>query len=437
MLVVGRPKKTKGTLLIEKTFPSPVGKIRRRSGLVTKDQLDRLKSSLQELWSSGRIEELVRFRDGRIDSSRIVQFVETGTRLGSDEDFLDQLLFPTLREWTEDWYNNDRTRSMLMSQIDRLEQDTRGTPHVRDLPKVVESYRRSNLKRGVTSPFISIRNLTRTFVRHNSEDGLDSVLYKRISKIPTFSRSERQVIGRNNSRNPFSSPSQLDKYFKLHSVPVDLQEWISFLCLTGIHRSEIEKGLVVSNHPVTHLRVRGTKTEHRFDRRIPLVQNPPESDFPSRDRLRRVLKLMDGRSEYDTRRTFSVWCLRSGIPQNHISTYMGHSVGNSQTTEYQKEEVFRWIPEDSRLLKNWLEQEMTDPVRLDIPVIPVTSFEELGETKQYMKMNEVRSALDRVLDSWYSGGFMRKRYRLKEGCFEEVPDRTTFLTGKISPKKKN
>ena len=121
---------------------------------------------------------------------------------------------------------------------------------------------------------------------------------------------------------------------------------------------------------------------------------------------------MDGRSPYDTRRTFSVWCLRSGISQNHISTYMGHSVGTTQTTQYQREEVRNWIGGDTQLLKDWVRKEISDPVDLEVPVIPVQSFEQLGETRQHLRLEEVKVEIDRVLESWYSNGFMRRRYRL-------------------------
>lgn len=73
---MGKKTKEIGSKVLDKTFPDPVGRIRKRTGLVTKDQLERLKSSLQELWSQGRTEELILYRDGKIDTSRVIRLIE-------------------------------------------------------------------------------------------------------------------------------------------------------------------------------------------------------------------------------------------------------------------------------------------------------------------------------------------------------------------------
>ena len=104
-------KKEVGSKVIDKTFPQPIGRIRKRTGLVTKDQLDRLKTCLQELWSQGRTEELVLYRDGKIDSSRIIRLVELRETIDPNEEFLNSPLFPTLEGWMERWYLNPRTKN--------------------------------------------------------------------------------------------------------------------------------------------------------------------------------------------------------------------------------------------------------------------------------------------------------------------------------------
>ena len=76
--------------------------------------------------------------------------------------------------------------------------------------------------------------------------------------------------------------------------------------------------------------------------------------------------------------------------------------------------------DDTNLLNEWVKKEISDPVDLSVPVLPVQSFSQLGETRQHLSLNEIRGELDRVLESWFENGFMRRHYRLREGCFEEV-----------------
>jgi len=416
-------KKEVGSKVIDKTFPQPIGRIRKRTGLVTKDQLDRLKTCLQELWSQGRTEELVLYRDGKIDSSRIIRLVELRETIDPNEEFLNSPLFPTLEGWMEGWYLNPRTKKTNENYLKRFRDETKGDPMVRDIPKLLENYKRFCRQNGVRSPFGGIRQITGTFIHNHMTNGMDSDLYRDWKKVKNWTPLEQRQTKRKNSQNPFRSPSQLDKYLHELKVPKEIGEWIFFLCLTGIHESEIknENGLKVESDPHL-LRVFGTKTIGRYDRMVPLVQEIPPTEYPNYDRLRYYLRKMDGRSPYDCRRTFSVWCLRSGIPQTHISTYMGHSVGQTQTTQYQREDVRTWIEEDTKLLKEWVKKEISDPIDLSVPVLPVQSFEQLGETRQHLTIEEIRSELDRVLESWYSNGFMRRQYRLREGCFEEVKD---------------
>jgi integrase len=415
---VGRKKKEVGSKVIDKTFPNPVGRIRKRTGLVTKDQLDRLKSSLQELWSQGRTEELILYRDGTIDTSRVIRLVEFRETVDPDEEFLNEPLFPTLREWMDNRYLNPRTKRTYDNYFSRFREETKGDPTVRDIPKLLENYKRFCRQSNVRSPFRGIKLITGTFIHTQMTKGMDSDLYRQWKKVKKWTPLETQQTDRKNSNNPFRSPSQLDKYFHDLGVPNEVRDWISFLCLTGVHKSEIQEGFKVERDP-DHLRVFGTKTIGRFDRMVPLVQELPSTEY-NHLQVNYWLKKMDGRSPYDCRRTFSIWCLRSGIFQTHISTYMGHSVGMTQTTHYQREDIRGWIVDDTKLLKEWIRNEISDPVDLSVPVLPVQSFEELGETRQHLTLKEIRGELDRVLESWYENGFMRRRYQLKESCFDEV-----------------
>lgn len=431
-----RPKKTKGSLVVDKSFPSPVGRIRRRTGLVTKDQMSRLRSCLQELWSRGRTTELILFRDRKIDSSRVVQLVGFPERLDPDTEFLQKPLFETLEPWMEGWYTNPGTRFVYLHQLKRLRDETHGEPLVSDLPRVLEDYKRSCRNRGVTEPFIQIRQILKTFVSRHSFEKRKSRLYELISDVVPFTPLERKTIGRNNSRNPFESPSQLDQFFKDLNVPEDIREWILFMCLTGIHRKEIENGIEVVDGRVRYFQVFGTRTSSRYDRIVPIVKEIPEVELPKKHRIKYVMKKMDSRSEYDCRRTFSAWCLNSGIPQLHISTYVGHSAGQIQTTEYQRQEVLNWIDSDRNLLLDWMEQNYSEPPRVETHRLPISRLDDLGESRKHLRLSEVRDELDRVLREWYRDGFLDTPYRLRSGCFETMESRQTFLSGKIPPKNK-
>ena len=157
--MMGRANRAVGTLVLDKSFPAPVGRIRRRTGLSTKDQMDRLKSCLQELWSQGRTEEINLFRDKKIDSSRVVRLVEFRERLDPNEELLQSPLFSTVQEWLEDHYSNLRTKTMVSENLKKMKELTPGEPTVSEIPQVLEDYKKSCRKRNVRQPFIHSRSL--------------------------------------------------------------------------------------------------------------------------------------------------------------------------------------------------------------------------------------------------------------------------------------
>ena len=108
-------------------------------------------------------------------------------------------------------------------------------------------------------------------------------------------------------------------------------------------------------------------------------------------------------------------------------------MGQTQTTDYQRQEVLNWVDSDRNLLLDWMEQNLSEPPSVETPRLPIRHLEDLGESRKHLRLSEVREELDRVLREWFRDGFLESPYRLKSGCFEKM-ERQTFMSGKIPPK---
>lgn len=414
-------KKSRGSIVIDKTFSHPVGRIYRRSGLSDDDQFQYLKSCIQKLWSMGRHEDLIRYRDRKIDSSDIVRMVDRNEIYDPDSEFLNSSLMETLDEWVHQRFVNKTTlknRVGFMSNIPtKLGRDDF---LVRDIPEVLKGLKKYHLGRSTPEGFSQTRTLIRTFVKENSYDEQNSRLYKDLKRVKDFSQREKREMGLGKNRNPISSPSHLDKLLYRNSIPEDVIEWTWFLCVTGIHRQEVLDGIEPKSGPPAHIYVRGKKTLGR-ERIVPMILEIPEHPLPSVKKFRYHLKKC-GRTPYDLRRTFSIWCLRSGIPQNHIESYMGHVQPRSTTDIYQREDVRNWISEDTQIFNDWIEREKSGMNDVPKPHIPKSSSSEIGINRQHDRLEKIKMEIDRVLLDWYENKHLEKRYRLNREvrCLVEV-----------------
>ena len=419
--------KPKGSLSIYKKFADPVGVIRRRTGLNNPNDLAYLKLCLDDLWLRGKFHELGLFRDRKIEAAHVMRMSETKRELEPDQALLDQPLHSTLIVWLRNHYSNPKTL-YTREQICKKVESTLGSEYkIRDAHDLLTHYKQDQRRKNQHSQFSIFRNVLLLFLKQNLVEEEDSLCYKQTNRIKSFTSKERLRMGRKNRKNPFSTPGQLDKllqpihYTKQSRLTDDVQAWIWFLCLTGIHRSEIDNGIEVISSPQPHFRVLGTKTSGRYQRIVPRIIEIPEYDLPTVSRFKHQLNTID-RSPYDCRRTFAIWSLRSGIHQDHVAAYLGHASGlHSQTSVYQQENILRWVQDDSRLLKDYLTHALESPEEnTAAPVVPALSREELGGDRQLDTLQDIEEAVNNVLQSWYEGNYLRRWYMLRPNSLDRV-----------------
>ena len=88
----------------------------------------------------------------------------------------------------------------------------------------------------------------------------------------------------------------------------------------------------------------------------------------------------------------------------------------------------KWIRKDFPIFQNWLIREKNEIVTFGTyPIRPAESISELGRTRQAASMDEIKGALNRVLEAWHSGDstWLRKRYVVEH--LVEAPQEETLL----------
>lgn len=140
-------------------------------------------------------------------------------------------------------------------------------------------------------------------------------------------------------RHPFLTPRECaDFCVQLMRRPTPnaryFAESVLFMCMHGLRPDEFAGRRFGIDPETEHLRVRGTKNPNA-KRVVPLSWEVPTFQPFAVDTLNAAFARMKSPVRCrDFRRTFSIWCIEAGIPQNRIAAYMGHA-GQTVTQGYQ------------------------------------------------------------------------------------------------------
>ena len=398
-----------GTYVVDRRFPSPIGRIKKSSGMTSERRFTQLLASLQSVYEKGRTEDLLALKNGIVSPVEFLAAFEDGAMRGEDWNLLTLDLSTALHDWLE---HADLARTTYVGYknciIQLLRQGDAGQNYtVGNLTRLLSDYRYSCAQLETHRSFDQTRAVCLSFARDKAQKKKGSELYSDIRSIPIFGKK----AGPKEAKNKPFTPQELDKLlFTADEYVKRYQAWIWFLCLTGMGPKEfVDDGFISGEN---YIEIFGRKRQSRH-RRVPKIYEVPDGKKPSYMTLRRVMKKLGNRTPYDCRRTAIVWWDRAGIDRDHGTFYAGWEMTTTLRGRYKQEDVNRWLTEDAGKLRDWVSHSISNTdLPTATPVVIAKSPDELGSTRQADSMDQIKEELNRVLAGWKEHGFLQNEYRV-------------------------
>jgi len=400
-------------LILDKTLPPPIGRIRLRIGSKDKEFLAEVRKAVQWAYENGRWEELKRLKEKKIHPALIVKMRSTNAEILDNEDFAlrEQNLWSSLGKFLHTNHYADRTLSVYAAVVNRMQRHHGKDRNVNEIARVLEREKQRMDKEGIRNGFASVRFLFMAFLRDNCANGRDSSLYKEVLAIKNFPKAKTPP---KTNKNPFH-PLDLDRFLRTDTQLGDgFKAWIYWLCCHGLGPKEfLEDGFAVhADRGFSYLQVFGQKRSTR-NRILPLVMTPPDSPKPSFYQMRYALKRAD-RSPYDLRRTYVQICLAAGIARTHIQTYVGHTIGLDVLSLYERQDIIKnWLRPDTNRIQAYLKTSIDLASDNDQALIrPFANWESIGSLQDW-KIADIKSELNKILLFWHEKKGIRKLYQVE------------------------
>jgi integrase len=400
-----------GSYVIDRRYPDPVGRLKKSSGLNNHKRFLQLLSSIDSVWERGGTQDLIALKNGSVSPVDFLSAYESGMMRGEDWNLLTKDLdnelsdFMARSDYAEATVNGYKNCILqLLRMADHL-----SSPTVSNLPRLLMAYREKCAKEKIYRSFDQTRAVCMAYARNASVKNKASGLYQDIRAIPIFGKKP----GRKQAPNRPFTLQELDKLF--FDAPPHIkryEDWIWFLCLTGMGPKELLQDGFISGDDF--IEILGKKRTSR-QRRVPKIQEVPAGKKPSYMTLRRVMKFLGNRTPYDTRRTAIVWWDRAGIDRDHGTYYAGHEMTTTLRGRYKQEDVSRWLTEDAAKLSEWISTTRDEAdLPTAVPIVIAQSSKDLGKSRQADSMADIKTELNNVLAMWESHGFLRNLYEVDD-----------------------
>ncbi len=356
-----------GSYRIERTFPSPVGKIVRATG--TKDErifrrileaIDYVGNRLGSgpLWVS----ILLRVKDGSYSPKEMMAEYEDTKFVNLDWSVSNNNLLDEMNAWIDSPSDYKPKTIKDYRQQFRLFLRDHQESVVSELPDLLRTYKGRCKREATYRKFSVIRAVCMAFVRDAVKDGEASKLWKDVEQVRVF---QAPLTRAKNEHKPFPTPAVLVQLFSTAEPWLKkYEDLVWFLCLHGFRKKEFLEDpwfTVPKDSPrPTHLWIAGEKNEDS-KRELPLIFQPPPIK-PSYPTLRKIFKALGGRTCHDSRRTYQVWIPAAGVDPDRVDKYLGHSQAKHQRQNYKKpDDMIRdWILPDTEKIREWLKKAKRD-----------------------------------------------------------------------------
>lgn len=204
----------------------------------------------------------------------------------------------------------------------------------------------------------------------------DAALVRELLRVKPLKEQARR------EHHPFYTPQEcrdfIRRVLKRPTPQASLYaQSILFMCQHGLRPEEFEGGHFLVDEETGHLRIEGTKTPNA-KRIVPILSFVEPDSLPKFATLNRLFERMGAPVRCrDFRRTYSIWCQRAQIPQNHVSAYMGHAAETVTQTYQGVVPKHMILDEDRSKLLTWYEYELAKANTVRKKPVPMTQVRAL------------------------------------------------------------
>ena len=317
-----------------------------------------MKLMLKELQQQRDKKTLLRIQEGKLTLASAykawkqgrIQFAQAGEERRVVRDWLGYLDESGLAAKTKE--NRRYVVKGLMAKGFLTDQTT-----VNELPEIMQAVEKHYARTKQAMAFNQIRMEIRSFLIKGL--GMD----RESPFVHDVLRSRPMKPSDHRAEHPFNNPRECAAFCrKVMARPSPngriYAEAVMFMCLHGLRPEEFAGKRFRVDPETEHLRIDGTKNR-RAKRVAPLCTALPDWDPPRIDTMNVAFTRMKSPVRCrDFRRTFSIWCLAAGIPENRIAAYMGHGF-RTMTQRYQRTTPTQaLLDEDRKRLRLWYEKEL-------------------------------------------------------------------------------
>lgn len=347
----GHRSNGRGTLVIDRTFPAPIGRLRLASGTNDpaakrdiEDMLTAMARSVPPRWDilqaikAKRVAPLYALSLWRMDRLQEVPAADVLPMLGPLEGEGKGIA----GRWLAGLQCSTEHRASTASTFRALLR-LRPTATLGDLPELLEAYRVACQRRGCHVAFNRGRSHVEALVRDRLKPS--HVLYRSLQDVRTL------PVAETTRRRP-QLPQAL--WGILQRLPAAHREHAWSMAASGMGPKEYWGRWDVLPD---RLHIAGTKRASRV-RDVPrwaLVTLPTTTRGVFEDAWERCIGAALG--IYDLRRSFALWIEEVGLPLSRQRLYMGHSA-RSTTELYTRRDLSAWLVGDAERLGRYVAGEM-------------------------------------------------------------------------------
>lgn len=344
----------RGTLMLARSYPPPVGKLRIASGTKDAQTLTDIYAMLDACARSvpPRYDVLLAIRDRQLHPLFALSLWRQHTLQTMPLGDVAPELAAAIEQWQRKARGSaDHARSRRSGLRKLLEHAPPGAT-LAELPAALRAYRAACELRGTARMFNIVRSYAEAFVR----DVLQPThkVYGEVQAVRTLPYSLNAV-----TRRPMMPGQLLDELRKLgEAYAADAWQ----MAVTGMGPREYYE--TPWHDTGDRVLIEGTKRESR-KRAVPWVMAmhaPRVTRSALTQRWRRAKLSL---TPYDLRRSYAVWLEEAGIPYSRRERYLGH--GARRVTDlYTQRDLSAWLRSDGQALQTWIEQQLSTDNCTDI-----------------------------------------------------------------------
>ena len=346
--------KGRGKLRIDRSVKG-IGRIRISSGTKDPDTYIKILEVLDDLENVGNLPTLQALKDGQVTALEVYSNAMNNGVKNQMTVNLDRPLIPTIEAWLEDHDVKDKTRKSYRAHLNVFKSHTKSSDTVRHLVQRLDDYRKSASKKRTATTFNRTKALLLAFAKN--EYGAATELYLKIQQVPNVKNTKQGQV-------PVALAVQDVVRLTDAMESEKAKEMVWSMCYAGFRIGEyLEQNEVEWNTTTDTLNIVKHNPGHgnKGYSRVVFLALPLSKPALGERQFRRHIDAATASTglkatSHTFRKCFAHWMEMAGIQRTRRQAYLGHA-NQSVTDLYEKHDVSKYLKEDARQFREFVEDE--------------------------------------------------------------------------------